>query len=77
LKYEPAKVEAYYDAYGEKEWERLIKDPAGLVSFHIHQLLLKKYVKSNVASSLQLDIINLNMLATETSDFEILLLTSY
>lgn len=47
MKYEPAKVEAYYDAYGEKEWERLIKDPAGLVSFHIHQLLLKKYVKSN------------------------------
>lgn len=47
LKYDPAKIEAYFDSYGEKEWKRLIKEPAGLVSFHIHQHYLKKYVKSN------------------------------
>jgi ubiquinone/menaquinone biosynthesis C-methylase UbiE len=117
LKYDPTKVEAYYDAYGEKEWERLIKDPAGLVSFHIHQHFLQKYVKANnsvlelgagagrftielarlnsivtvgdisqeqlklnqkyvaqhkcessIASRLQLDIIDLNLLPTEAFD---------
>ena len=47
LKYDPANIETYYDAYGEQEWSRLIKDPAGLVSFHIHQHYLEKYVKSN------------------------------
>ena len=42
--YDPAKVKAHYDTYGEKEWQRLIKDPAGLVSFHIHRYYLQKYV---------------------------------
>ena len=46
-KYDPAKVEAYFDSYGEKEWVRLTKNPAGLVSFHIHQHYLKKYVRAN------------------------------
>ena len=46
-KYDRAKVEAYFDSYGEKEWHRLTKNPAGLVSFHIHQHYLKKYVRAN------------------------------
>lgn len=44
--YNPARVAALYDAYGKKEWYRLTKDPAGLVSFHIHQHYLKEYVRS-------------------------------
>ena len=47
LKYDPIKVQAHFDDYGEKEWQRLVKDPAGLVSFHIHQHYLKKYVRAN------------------------------
>lgn len=47
MKYNRAQVEAFFDSYGEREWERLIKDPAGLVSFHIHQHYLQKYVTSN------------------------------
>jgi ubiquinone/menaquinone biosynthesis C-methylase UbiE len=47
VKYNPAQVAAYYDYYGEREWDRLSKNPAALVSFHIHQHYLKKYVKSN------------------------------
>ncbi|MEN9519695.1 MAG: hypothetical protein RLZZ381_2283 [Cyanobacteriota bacterium] len=47
MKYNPAQVAAYYDSYGEQEWDRLSKNPAALVSFHIHQHYLKKYVKSN------------------------------
>jgi ubiquinone/menaquinone biosynthesis C-methylase UbiE len=47
LKYNPSSVQAYYDSYGEKEWQRLVNDPAGLVSFHIHQHYLQKYVRAN------------------------------
>ncbi len=47
LKYNPLPVQAYYDSYGEKEWQRLVNDPHGLVSFHIHQHYLKKYVRAN------------------------------
>lgn len=47
LKYDSAKVEAYFDEYGDKEWHRLTNEPAGLVSFHIHQHYLKKYIKTN------------------------------
>jgi ubiquinone/menaquinone biosynthesis C-methylase UbiE len=46
VKYNPAQVAAFYDCYGEQEWDRLSKNPAALVSFHIHQHYLKKYVKS-------------------------------
>ena len=47
LKYDPAVVRTFYDSYGEKEWTRLVKDPAARVSFHIHQHYLQKYVNSN------------------------------
>ena len=47
LKYDPARVKAHFDSYGEKEWQRLVKDPAGLVSFHIHLLYLQKYVNEH------------------------------
>ena len=45
--YDRAKVEAHYDAYGEKEWHRLTDNPAGLVSFHIHRYYLQKYVNEH------------------------------
>ena len=47
MKYNRAQVEAFFNSYGEREWSRLIKDPAGLVSLHIHQHYLQKYVRSN------------------------------
>jgi ubiquinone/menaquinone biosynthesis C-methylase UbiE len=47
LKYNPSQVKAFFDSYGEKEWQRLVNDPASLVSFYIHQHYLKKYVTSN------------------------------
>ena len=46
MKYDRGQIAAFYDVYGEKEWERLTKDPAALVSLHIHQHYLKKYVTS-------------------------------
>ena len=47
MKYNRAQVEVFFDSYGEREWSRLVKDPAGLVSLHIHQHYLQKYVTSN------------------------------
>jgi ubiquinone/menaquinone biosynthesis C-methylase UbiE len=47
LKYNSSPVQAFFDSYGEKEWQRLVNDPAALVSFYIHQHYLKKYVTSN------------------------------
>jgi 2-polyprenyl-3-methyl-5-hydroxy-6-metoxy-1,4-benzoquinol methylase len=49
LKYDPSLVKTFYDSYGEKEWTRLIKNPAALVSFYIHQHYLRKYVAANAS----------------------------
>ena len=46
MKYNPARVAEFYDSYGEKEWHRLTKDPAALVSLHIHQHYLQEYIRS-------------------------------
>ncbi len=35
----------YYDAYGEKEWERLVQTPMDEVSLHIHTELLKEHLR--------------------------------
>ena len=47
MKYDPSVVRTFYDSFGEKEWTRLVKDPAARVSFHIHRHYLQKYVNSN------------------------------
>lgn len=46
MQYNPRQVAALFDAYGEKEWHRLTKDPAALVSFHIHRHYLQKYIQA-------------------------------
>lgn len=45
MKYDPAQVAAFFDAYSEQEWDRLTKDATGLVSLQIHQHYLQKYVR--------------------------------
>lgn len=35
----------FYDAYGEREWERLEANASGRVGFHIHNLFLHRYVQ--------------------------------
>ena len=47
MKYNSAQVEAFYDAYGEKEWNRLTKDPLNRISFYIYQHYLQKYVAAD------------------------------
>jgi len=44
-RYDAAWVEQFYDAYGEKEWHRLVKDPEGEIKLHVHRHYLEKYVE--------------------------------
>jgi SAM-dependent methyltransferase len=37
-------VRAYYDAYGEVEWDRLVVDAPGRVSFEVHRRFLARFV---------------------------------
>ena len=43
-KYDAQWVARHYDEYGEKEWHRLVKDPAGEVKLHLHRYYLERYV---------------------------------
>ena len=36
-RYDAKWVEQFYDDYGEKEWERLVKDPESEVKLHVHR----------------------------------------
>jgi SAM-dependent methyltransferase len=44
--YDPAYVRRFYDDLGETEWQRLDGDPRGRVIFHIHEVLLREYVRA-------------------------------
>jgi SAM-dependent methyltransferase len=44
-KYDSGWVEAYYDAYGDKEWHRLTRTPFDEVSLHVHTHYLEQYVQ--------------------------------
>lgn len=43
--YNAKTISDFFDAYGEKEWQRLELTPRDQVSFHIHTHYLKKFVK--------------------------------
>src|SRR5262245_16978493 len=42
--YDARQVAKFFDAYGIREWNRLVKDPANEVSLHIHTYYLEQYV---------------------------------
>lgn len=44
-KYDPRYVSQFYDAYGEREWQRFESSPSAKVNFHIHRHYLQLYVK--------------------------------
>jgi SAM-dependent methyltransferase len=43
--YDPEHVARFYDAYGEREWQRFDRSPAARVSLEIHRRLLGDFVK--------------------------------
>lgn len=44
--YEPDRISKCFDDAGMEEWLRLEKTPRGIVSFHVHNQYLQKYVCS-------------------------------
>lgn len=44
-KYDAGWISRYYDAYGEREWERFAASPADRVSLHLHRRYLRRYVR--------------------------------
>jgi SAM-dependent methyltransferase len=44
--YDAEQVRRFFDAYGIREWNRLVLDPAAEVSLHIHIHYLEKYMRS-------------------------------
>lgn len=43
--YDADSMRSFYDAYGIREWERLQRDPAALVNFHIHTHYLRRFIR--------------------------------
>jgi SAM-dependent methyltransferase len=44
--YDSDHIARFYDDYGEREWERVVLDPAQRVSFEVHRRMLDKYIKA-------------------------------
>lgn len=42
--YNPASVARYFDAFGEREWTRLVETPAAEVKLHVHAHYLRRYI---------------------------------
>ena len=47
--YDPRIPRNYYDSFGEKEWTRLSRDPAGELLFHVHMDVICSYVHKEAA----------------------------
>src|SRR5687768_5981084 len=46
--YDPSAVARYFDAFGEREWERLVQTPAEEVKLHVHAAILREYVSAGM-----------------------------
>ena len=44
--YDPDQIRAFYDAYGEREWERFDLGPANRVNFYMHRRYLERYIQA-------------------------------
>jgi ubiquinone/menaquinone biosynthesis C-methylase UbiE len=47
VRYDPIKIQSFYDDLGENEWERLDADPRARVIFHVHKWYLEKFIKAS------------------------------
>lgn len=47
--YDAGYTRSYYDAYGEREWERLASTPRTRVNFHLHRHYLVQYIEAGDA----------------------------
>ena len=44
-RYDADRVERFFDAYGQREWDRLVQNPNHEVSLYIHNHYLEKYIR--------------------------------
>lgn len=42
--YDPQMLGSYFDAYGEREWQRLVATPVTEISLHIHHHCLQRFI---------------------------------
>jgi len=45
--YQPKAISEYFDEFGVREWERLVRTPVDEISLHIHIHYLKKHISPN------------------------------
>ncbi len=45
--YDPDQIRAFYDAYGEQEWQRFDLSPANRVNFYLHCRYLEWYIQAS------------------------------
>ena len=45
-RYDPDQIRAFYDAYGEREWERFDLGPANRVNLYMHRRYLEQYIRA-------------------------------
>lgn len=46
MQYDPDSTARYFDAYGEREWLRLVANPVNEISLHLHTVYLAKYLRA-------------------------------
>ena len=46
--YDPAETARYFDEFGVGEWNRLVENPVGEVSLHIHSHYLRKHIRTGM-----------------------------
>jgi len=46
--YDPDSIARYFDSYGEREWLRLVSNPANEVSLHLHTHYLTKHIREGM-----------------------------
>ncbi len=44
--YDSEWVRQFYDDYGEREWDRMVRTPADEVMFHVHRSFLEQHVRA-------------------------------
>lgn len=45
MSYDPQSISAYFDQYGQREWDRLVANPVDEISLHIHTHYLHHYIE--------------------------------
>ena len=48
MSYNPDQIRAEFDAYGMREWDRLVANPLEEIGLHVHSVMLERFVRSGM-----------------------------